>query len=119
MGSPCLTMVSMVSAKIFLGVLILSTMAMANMDSMKGKHMVVTTILRGEPFLSLKPDHASLSGKDRYEGFLLDLVTALADKLGFDFSLEMIGDGRYGQYDSNTRAREEVVDFSMPFMHVG
>merc|ERR1712142_826332 len=106
MGSPCFTMVSMVSAKIF---------------------------------LSLKPDHTSLSGKDKYEGFLLDLVTALADKLGFDFSLEMIGDGRYGRYDSDTgswsgmigevmsgaadmavvdmtitRAREEVVDFSMP-----
>merc|ERR1712098_885203 len=62
---------------------------------------VITTILRGEPFLSLKPDHASLSGKDKYEGFLLDLVTALADKLGFDFSMAFMHVGITALYKNN------------------
>merc|ERR1712055_373416 len=138
---------AMVLARMLLGLLPflhLSCMAMANMDSMKGQHLVVTTILRGEPFLSLKSDHARLSGNEKYEGYLVDLANLLADKLGFTFTLQMVGDGKYGQSDPDpgkwsgmigevmsgtadmalvdmtiTRAREEVVDFSMPFMHVG
>jgi len=137
----------MVPARMLLGLLLFlpcSCMVMATMDSMKGKHLVVTTIQRGEPFLSLKSDHSALSGNDRYEGYLVDLINLLADKLGFSFTLQMVGDGKYGQAGPDpgkwsgmigevisgtadmavvdmtiTKAREEVVDFSMPFMHVG
>merc|ERR1719347_1025064 len=137
----------MVPARMLLGLLLFlpcSCMVMATMDSMKGKHLVVTTILRGEPFLYLKSDHAAMSGNDKYEGYLVDLTSLLADKLGFSFTLQMVGDGKYGQAGpapgkwsgmigevisgaadmavvdmTITRAREEVVDFSMPFMHVG
>jgi ABC-type amino acid transport substrate-binding protein len=114
------------------------------MASMQGKHLTVTTILRGEPYLSLVPDHAAQTGNAKYEGYLLDLVTVLADRLNFDFTLSLVGDGRYGTYDQTTgqwtgmigevmygaadmavvdmtitSARERVVDFSVPFMHVG
>jgi len=137
----------MALARMLLGLLPflqLSCITMATRDSMKGQHLVVTTILRGEPFLSLKSDHALLSGNEKYEGYLVDLINLLADELGFTFTLQMVGDGKYGVSDPSpgkwsgmigevmsgtadmavvdmtiTKAREEVVDFSMPFMHVG
>ena len=74
----------------------------------------------------------------------MDLLAELGSKLGCTFSIHMVADGRYGQYDSASGAwtgmigevisgaadmavvdmtitsqREEVVDFSVPFMHVG
>merc|ERR1719339_104206 len=112
--------------------------------SIQGKKFVVTTILRGEPYLSLKADHAGRTGNDKYEGYIMDLLDELASKLTCKFSVKMVADDKYGTFDpatgkwagmigevssgaadmavadmSITAMREGAVDFSVPFMHLG
>ena len=50
----------------------------------------------------LKEDAATLSGSDRYEGFCVDLLDALATEAAFDYELLIVEDGMYGSYDQNT-----------------
>merc|ERR1711892_1492804 len=126
------------------GGLLLLLPYLATTASVPGQQFSVTTTLRGAPYLDLKTDHAGRTGNDKYEGYIMDLLAELGSKLDCTFSIHMVADGRYGQYDSASGAwtgmigevisgaadmavvdmtitsqREEVVDFSVPFMHVG
>eukprot|EP00092_Neocalanus_flemingeri_P008248 GFUD01008893.1.p1 GENE.GFUD01008893.1~~GFUD01008893.1.p1 ORF type:complete len:317 (-),score=74.96 GFUD01008893.1:253-1176(-) len=112
-------------------------------DSLKGKVLVVTTPL-SEPFHSLKSDHTERTGNDKYEGFIMDMLAELATRLECKFSVHLVPDNRYGAYDPDTKSwtgmiaevlsgaadmavgdmtitakREEAVDFTVPFLHVG
>ena len=49
----------------------------------------------------LKDDSSNRSGNDRFEGFLMDLLNALADKLHVNFEVELQADGRYGSRDES------------------
>ena len=49
-----------------------------------------------EPWLKLKDDSSNRVGNDRYEGYLIDLIDALHQKLGANFDIHIAGDGRYG-----------------------
>ncbi|KAF4517319.1 hypothetical protein B566_EDAN007271 [Ephemera danica] len=98
----------------------------------------------GPPFLMLKESSEMLSGNDRFEGYISDLVEELSKLLGFNYEIHLVPDGAYGVLNQNTgewngmikellgeRAdlavsdltitaqREQVVDFSMPYMTVG
>jgi hypothetical protein len=37
-----------------------------------------------------------------YEGFCIDLLKIMAEKIGFDFRLELVPDGKYGVFNQNT-----------------
>ena len=52
--------------------------------------------IQHEPWLKLKDDSSNRVGNDRYEGYLIDLITALGQKLGANFDIHVAGDGRYG-----------------------
>merc|ERR1712128_6197 len=140
MGVQIVIMISLRAA----GGLLLLLPYLATAATVPGQQFSVTTTLRGAPYLDLKTDHAGRTGNDKYEGYIMDLLAELGSKLGCTFSIHMVADGRYGQYDSASGAwtgmigevisgaadmavvdmtitsqREEVVDFSVPFMHVG
>ncbi|XP_076044322.1 glutamate receptor ionotropic, kainate 2-like [Oratosquilla oratoria] len=96
-----------------------------------------------EPYIMLKQSSDQLTGNDRFEGFCVDLLDEIADNLGFNYTLIVVGDGSYGSKDAtgewngmirellDRRAdmaitdltinyeREEDVDFTMPFMNLG
>lgn len=96
-----------------------------------------------EPWLKLKDDSSNRVGNDRYEGYLIDLITALGQKLGANFDIHVAGDGRYGAPTDDgswtgmvgevmtgkadlaladltiTSKREQVVDFTVPYMQTG
>merc|ERR1711976_402632 len=96
-----------------------------------------------EPWLKLKDDSSNRVGNDRYEGYLIDLITALGQKLGANFEVHIAADGKYGApTDSGawtgmvgevmtgkadmaladltiTSKREKVVDFTVPYMQTG
>ncbi|XP_055903490.1 glutamate receptor ionotropic, kainate 2-like [Eupeodes corollae] len=96
------------------------------------------------PYAMLKQSTDKLNGNDRYEGFGVELIRELAEKLGFNFTFKIHGDDNYGFYDpkSNistgmvheimvgnadlgvtdltiTSEREAGVDFTIPFMNLG
>ncbi|XP_054163357.1 glutamate receptor 1-like [Oppia nitens] len=108
----------------------------------------ITSILE-DPFLMAKPEKKGvvLRGNDRFEGYVKDLIDLLAHMVGFEYTIHLVNDSRYGgYYGSNitdgrwngmigelirhevhmaiapltiTHQRMSVVDFSHPFMTSG
>ncbi|CAH1252376.1 GRIA1 [Branchiostoma lanceolatum] len=107
-------------------------------QSLKGMHLRAVTI-EEEPYVMVN----KLGGKAKFTGFVIDIITALAAELGFTFDLYLVPDGTYGSLDANkswggligevmrkkadvavapvtiSSAREQVVDFTNPFMDLG
>ncbi|XP_068134973.1 glutamate receptor 2 isoform X1 [Hyperolius riggenbachi] len=114
-------------------------------DSMglENKTVIVTTILEA-PYVMFKKNADQFEGNDRYEGYCVDLATEIARHCGFKYKLTIVADGKYGARDAETKiwngmvgelvygkadiaiapltitlVREEVIDFSKPFMSLG
>ncbi|XP_073197555.1 glutamate receptor 2 isoform X8 [Lepidochelys kempii] len=110
---------------------------------LENKTIVVTTILES-PYVMMKKNHELLEGNERYEGYCVDLAAEIAKHCGFKYKLTIVGDGKYGARDADTKiwngmvgelvygkadiaiapltitlVREEVIDFSKPFMSLG
>merc|ERR1712110_51569 len=125
-----------------LALVALITPGLSLADSLNGKTLTVTAVPH-EPWLKLKDDSSNRVGNDRYEGYLIDLIAALGQKLGANFDVHIAADGRYGApTDSGawtgmvgevmtgkadlaladltiTSKREKVVDFTVPYMQTG
>ncbi|XP_074644291.1 glutamate receptor ionotropic, kainate 2-like [Tubulanus polymorphus] len=109
----------------------------------KSKPLIVTTILEA-PFMMLKKSPGrKLVGNDRFEGFCVDLLKLMAADLHFNYTIKLVADGRYGapvrNYGWNGMVRElmdqkadlavaplsisydreQVIDFTKPFMNLG
>nr|8SS2_A Chain A, Glutamate receptor 2, Voltage-dependent calcium channel gamma-5 subunit chimera [Rattus norvegicus]8SS2_B Chain B, Glutamate receptor 2, Voltage-dependent calcium channel gamma-5 subunit chimera [Rattus norvegicus]8SS2_C Chain C, Glutamate receptor 2, Voltage-dependent calcium channel gamma-5 subunit chimera [Rattus norvegicus]8SS2_D Chain D, Glutamate receptor 2, Voltage-dependent calcium channel gamma-5 subunit chimera [Rattus norvegicus]8SS3_A Chain A, Glutamate receptor 2, Volta len=112
-------------------------------SGLEQKTVVVTTILES-PYVMMKKNHEMLEGNERYEGYCVDLAAEIAKHCGFKYKLTIVGDGKYGARDADTKiwngmvgelvygkadiaiapltitlVREEVIDFSKPFMSLG
>uniref|UniRef100_A0A8B9HB57 Glutamate receptor n=1 Tax=Astyanax mexicanus TaxID=7994 RepID=A0A8B9HB57_ASTMX len=104
---------------------------------------IVTTILES-PYVMLKNNHEQLVGNDKYEGYCVELAAEIAKHVGYQYKLKIVSDGKYGARDPETKmwngmvgelvygkadvavapltitlVREEVIDFSKPFMSLG
>ncbi|KAI1902694.1 hypothetical protein AGOR_G00018650 [Albula goreensis] len=112
-------------------------------SSVENRTIVVTTIMEA-PYVMYKKNYMHLEGNDRYEGYCVDLAAEIAKHVGIKFKLSIVTDGKYGARDPETRTwngmvgelvygradiavapltitlvREEVIDFSKPFMSLG
>ncbi|XP_054845547.1 glutamate receptor 2 isoform X1 [Eublepharis macularius] len=112
-------------------------------SGLENKTIVVTTILES-PYVMMKKNYDTLDGNERYEGYCVDLAAEIAKHCGFKYKLTIVGDGKYGARDAETKiwngmvgelvygkadiaiapltitlVREEVIDFSKPFMSLG
>ncbi|XP_070612687.1 glutamate receptor 2 isoform X2 [Erythrolamprus reginae] len=112
-------------------------------SGLENKTIVVTTILES-PYVMMKKNFELLEGNERYEGYCVDLAAEIAKHCGFKYKLTIVGDGKYGARDAETKiwngmvgelvygkadiaiapltitlVREEVIDFSKPFMSLG
>uniref|UniRef100_A0A3Q2QDA6 Glutamate receptor n=1 Tax=Fundulus heteroclitus TaxID=8078 RepID=A0A3Q2QDA6_FUNHE len=107
------------------------------------KTYVVTTILEA-PYMMLKKNHEQFEGNEKYEGYCAELAAEIAKHVGFTYRLELVGDGKYGARDPESKmwngmvgelvygkadmavapltitlVREQVIDFTKPFMSLG
>ncbi|XP_064417941.1 glutamate receptor 2b isoform X1 [Latimeria chalumnae] len=110
---------------------------------LENKTVIVTTILEA-PYVMYRKNADQFEGNDRYEGYCVDLAAEIAKHCGFKYKLTIVGDGKYGARDAETKiwngmvgelvygkadiaiapltitlVREEVIDFSKPFMSLG
>ncbi|XP_055501772.1 glutamate receptor 2b isoform X5 [Leucoraja erinacea] len=110
---------------------------------MENKTVVVTSIMES-PYVMLKKNYDQFEGNDQYEGYCVDLAAEIAKHCGFKYKLSIVPDGKYGARDAETKVwngmvgelvygkadiavapltitlvREEVIDFSKPFMSLG
>ncbi|XP_074099240.1 glutamate receptor ionotropic, kainate 2 isoform X2 [Cotesia typhae] len=102
---------------------------------------------KGPPWIMKVDDMASkgvMIEGEKYEGYAVDLITEMAEILKFKFTFQFVPDKQFGVQDPNTKqwngmigqllnreadlavcdftitkARESVVDFTMPFMNLG
>ncbi|XP_040903568.1 glutamate receptor 1a isoform X2 [Toxotes jaculatrix] len=110
---------------------------------LQNRTYIVTTILES-PYVMLKKNHEQLVGNDKYEGYIVELAAEIAKHVGYQYKLKIVSDGKYGARDPDTKmwngmvgelvygkadvavapltitlVREEVIDFSKPFMSLG
>ncbi|XP_063303920.1 glutamate receptor 1 isoform X1 [Pelobates fuscus] len=123
----------------------LATDAQAGNDTIGvlNRTYIVTTILEA-PYVMYKKNADEFFGNDRFEGYCVELAAEIAKHVGYKYKLEIVKDGKYGARDSDMKAwngmvgelvygradlavapltitlvREEVIDFSKPFMSLG
>lgn len=114
-------------------------------ESLHNKEIVVSSRL-GEPYLrERRPVNGEmLTGNDRYEGYSMDLIDAIAKSLKFRYKFELVPDKQYGSLNRKTGRwnglvkqlldrqadlaicdltitfeRRTAVDFTIPFMSLG
>ncbi|MBN3287694.1 GRIA1 protein, partial [Polyodon spathula] len=110
---------------------------------LQNRTYIVTTILEA-PYVMLKKNHEQYEGNEKYEGYCVELAAEIAKHVGYKYRLEIVPDGKYGARDPDhkvwngmvgelvygradvavapltiTLVREEVIDFSKPFMSLG
>ncbi|XP_056319079.1 probable glutamate receptor [Danio aesculapii] len=117
-----------------LGLILVSSALLAGLCIAGPQPLKVTTI-KEEPY--------AMSKGSELEGFCIDLLSAISNKLGFKYDVHVVKDGRYGKTDDSgnwngmigevvrgeadiavapltlTAQREAVVDMSKPFMQTG
>jgi ionotropic glutamate receptor len=91
-----------------------------------------------------KVSSKKLSGNAQFEGYSVDLIHEISRILGFNYTIQLVPDIRYGSFNRETKEwdgmikelldqkadlaiadltitydREQAVDFTMPFMNLG
>ncbi|XP_037402259.1 glutamate receptor 4a isoform X4 [Pygocentrus nattereri] len=124
-------------------VLVQNELGGGNGSAMENRTVIVTTIMEG-PYVMLKKNWEMYEGNDQYEGYCVDLASEIAKHIGIKYKISIVPDGKYGARDPETKiwngmvgelvygkaeiavapltitlVREEVIDFSKPFMSLG
>ncbi|XP_065574703.1 glutamate receptor ionotropic, kainate 1-like isoform X9 [Artemia franciscana] len=115
-----------------------------NLETGEWNGIVKQLIEKETPYVMLRHNAANLTGNARYEGFCVDLLKAISAIVGFQYVIEFGPDKIYGAPDPDTGewnglvkqliekkadlavgsmtinyARENVIDFTKPFMNLG
>jgi len=133
-----------VSVGMFLRLYLLSLVAATTVcgDNLRGKHLTISTVVH-TPYFIVKDNNGSLTGNDRYEGILVDLLRYISRELGFTYTFKLSSDGKYGTLTNTgewtgmigevvrgeadmavadmtvTSVREMAIDFTHPYKYSG
>lgn len=69
-------------------------------EILANKTLVVSTIL-SNPYCMRKESSDILHGNEQFEGYAIDLITEISKILGFNFSIRLAPDGKYGSIGKN------------------
>uniref|UniRef100_A0A3B1JWF0 Glutamate receptor, ionotropic, AMPA 2b n=1 Tax=Astyanax mexicanus TaxID=7994 RepID=A0A3B1JWF0_ASTMX len=75
---------------------------------LENKTVIVTTILEA-PYVMLKKNADLFMDNERYEGYCVDLAAEIAKHCGFKYRLKIVGDGKYGARDAETKIWNGMV----------
>lgn len=69
-------------------------------EILANKTLVVSTIL-SNPYCMRKESSDILHGNEQFEGYAIDLITEISKILGFNFTIRLAPDGKYGSINKN------------------
>lgn len=61
------------------------------------------------PYVMLKKNADLFVDNERYEGYCVDLAAEIAKHCGFKYQLKIVGDGKYGARDAETKIWNGMV----------
>lgn len=61
------------------------------------------------PYVMLKKNAELFTDNERYEGYCVDLAAEIAKHCGFKYQLKIVGDGKYGARDADTKIWNGMV----------
>lgn len=67
------------------------------------------SVLQEAPYVMLKKNADLFVDNDRYEGYCVDLAAEIAKHCGFKYQLKIVGDGKYGARDAETKIWNGMV----------
>lgn len=59
--------------------------------------------------MMLKKNHRELTGNDKYEGYCVELAAEISKHVGYNYTLELVPDGKYGARDPDTKMWNGMV----------
>uniref|UniRef100_A0A8W7PX02 Ionotropic glutamate receptor L-glutamate and glycine-binding domain-containing protein n=1 Tax=Anopheles coluzzii TaxID=1518534 RepID=A0A8W7PX02_ANOCL len=70
-------------------------------EILQNKTLIVTTILSA-PYCMRKDSAEKLTGNSQFEGYAIDLIHEISKILGFNYTIRLAPDGRYGSHNKET-----------------
>lgn len=70
---------------------------------------VYVSVLQEAPYVMLKKNADLFVDNERYEGYCVDLAAEIAKHCGFKYQLKIVGDGKYGARDAETKIWNGMV----------
>lgn len=67
------------------------------------------SVLQEAPYVMLKKNADLFVDNERYEGYCVDLAAEIAKHCGFKYQLKIVGDGKYGARDTDTKIWNGMV----------
>jgi len=59
--------------------------------------------VQSSPYTMRRESSQKLVGNDQFEGYAIDLIYEISKLLGFNYTLKLVPDGRYGSYNEDTK----------------
>jgi ionotropic glutamate receptor len=57
---------------------------------------------QSNPYFMMKESDELLTGNDRFEGFVFDIIDEISKMLGFNYTFQIVEDGNYGSLNKET-----------------
>lgn len=69
---------------------------------------LILNFFKERPYVMVKDDK-NLTGNDRFEGFCIDLLKAISQQVGFQYTIDLVPDNMYGVFIPETNSWNGIV----------